>query len=72
MSYMKWLAHLDPADLEEMKELYKNAIEIKDKEIEFQGTIYETDYIKSVISFMDDFAWRHDPETYKEPDDLIY
>ena len=33
MSYMKWLAHLDPADLEEMKEFYKNAIEIKDKEI---------------------------------------
>jgi len=72
MSYMKWCSLLDQEDLTEMKKLHKEAIDNNNDTITFQKVEYKTDYVESVISYIEDFGLNNNIKNHKEADDLIY
>ncbi len=72
MSYMKWCSLLDQEDLTEMKQLHKEAIDKNEDTITFQKVKYTTEYVKSVISYIEDFGLNNNIKNHKEADDLIY
>ena len=72
MSYMKWCSLLDQEDLTEMKQLHKKAIDNNNDTITFQYVEYKTEYVESVISYIEDFGLNNNINNHKEADDLIY
>ncbi len=69
---MKWCSLLDQEDLTEMKQLHKEAIDKNEDTITFQKVKYTTEYVKSVISYIEDFGLNNNIKNHKEADDLIY
>ena len=55
-----------------MKKLHKEAIDNNNDTITFQKVEYKTDYVESVISYIEDFGLNNNINNHKEAEDLIY